>query len=379
VAALQRNSILVSVALCLFAALTLPGCGDDSTPTAPPGRSLSEDIDEIALQYVKVGGMIGVIDKHQRRHIFSYGSKSVADSTPPDANTVFEIGSITKTFTATIAADMFLNGLIPDDTLSHILPSGQVTLPTKDGVEIRVLHLATHSSGLPRTPHNSSYPRPPGYDPEDPYAAYSTQHVYDYLTNHCVLEFTPGTWWLYSNTGFGVLGHVAGLIDGTSYETVLTRDVFEVLGMDNSSLELTAAQTQNLALGHDSNQQIVPNWTAQDIFQGAGFIKSSLNDMFLYLEANLGLVDTPLKDAIDLTHQPQFRQGSLGDIGLAWYIQQLDDGQTIVYHGGGTAGYDTYLGFNKAGSTGAIVLFNARIDESVLVVGEQVLKAINQH
>jgi hypothetical protein len=101
--------------------------------------------------------------------------------------------------------------------------------------------------------------------------------------------------------------------------------------------------------------------------------------MFKYLEANLGLVETPLKNAMAFAHQPQFHQGSLGDIGLAWYILELDDGQVITSHGGGTGGYDTYLGFNKSLSTGAIVLFNSKGEESVLVIGELVLKAINKY
>jgi CubicO group peptidase (beta-lactamase class C family) len=175
------------------------------------------------------------------------------------------------------------------------------------------------------------------------------------------------------------MGHIEGLIDGTSYETVLKRDVFDVLGMDNSSLVLTAEQMNNLAQGHNRNKQIVPNWYAQDIFQGAGFIKTSLNDMFKYLEANLGIIPTQLRDAMDLAHQPQFHQGSMGDIGLAWYILELDDGQTIIYHGGGTGGYDSFLGFNKSSSTGAIVLFNSKVNESVHTIGELVMKAINRY
>jgi D-alanyl-D-alanine-carboxypeptidase/D-alanyl-D-alanine-endopeptidase len=101
--------------------------------------------------------------------------------------------------------------------------------------------------------------------------------------------------------------------------------------------------------------------------------------MFKYLEANLGLVQTTLRDAMDLTHQPQFHQGSMGDIGLAWYILELDDGQTMIYHGGGTGGYDSFLGFNKSLSTGAIILFNSKVNESVHTIGERVLKAINKY
>ncbi|MGB6120269.1 MAG: serine hydrolase domain-containing protein, partial [Bacteroidota bacterium] len=203
--------------------------------------------------------------------------------------------------------------------------------------------------------------------------------IYDCLTNYCELVFAPGSWWLYSNMGMGLAGHVVGRVDGTSYETVLTREVFDVLGMENSSLFLTDQQRTNLATGHNSTLTMVPMWTAQDIFQGAGFIKSSANDMLTYMEANLGLVQSPLKPAMDLTHEPQFHQGSLGEMGLGWYIQELDDGQVVIQHGGGTGGFDSYLGFNKAESIGAVILFNAKVNESVYVIGERVLKAIRKY
>jgi hypothetical protein len=69
----------------------------------------------------------------------------------------------------------------------------------------------------------------------------------------------------------------------------------------------------------------------------------------------------------------------LGDIGLVWYILEIDDGQVIIYHGGGTGGYNSYLGFNESLSTGAVVLFNSKVQEDVHFIGERVLKAINKY
>jgi D-alanyl-D-alanine-carboxypeptidase/D-alanyl-D-alanine-endopeptidase len=251
--------MVISKVFCLIGILFILSCSNDKTPTSPGFQNLEEEINCIANTYTKVGAMIGVINKQQQRLIFSYGSKSVSTNEPPDANTVFEIGSITKTFTATIAADMYLKGHFTDDTVGHYLPAGQVTMPTKDGVEIRFIHLMTHTSGIPRSPRGTSYPYPPGYYENNPYAAYTTDNIYDYLTNYCTLQFTPGTWWLYSNTGVGLMGHIEGLVDATSYETVLKRDIFDVLGMDNSSLFLTPEQMNNLTLGHNTNKQIMPN------------------------------------------------------------------------------------------------------------------------
>jgi CubicO group peptidase (beta-lactamase class C family) len=369
--------VRIVVSLCLLASIfPFQGC---KSAAEPEYESLEEEIGAIIAPYVRVGGMVGIIDGDQERLVLSYGTKSIESSDPPDANTTFEIGSITKTFTCVLLAQMYLSGQFIDDTVDHYLPESQVTMPTWNGVEIQFIHLATHTSGLPRKPQGSSYPLPPGYDPLNPYAAYTAEHIYDYLKNYCALEFEPGTYWLYSNTGGGLIGHVAGLVDGTSYQTVLTREILDVLEMDRTSLFLTSQQTSNLALGYDIDGNPVPNWTAQDIFQGCGFMKSTLNDMFTYMEANLGLIDTPLREAMDLTYDPQFHQGSLGDIGLAWYILELEDGQVVINHGGGTGGYVSYLGFNTSRSTGAIVLLNSKIEGDVYAIGQQMMEAIENY
>lgn len=378
---MSKRKIFQILFLSLLAVAFVSHCSKDNSITDPQYSSLREEIDAIAKNHIKVGGVIGIIDKKQKRQVFTYGAKSIQGADVPDANTIFEIGSITKTFTTILLANIYLNGQFTDDTVAHYLPASRVTLPSRDGVQIRMVHLATHTSGIPRSPQRDpGYPLPGEYDPLNPYSVYTTDDVYNYLTQHCELEFTPGTWWSYSNTGMGLLGHIIGLVDGSSYQTVLQRDIFDELGMNNSSLFLTNQQRVNLALGHDENLEIVPNWYAGDIFQGAGFIKSSLNDMFLYLEANLGLIETPLRDAMDLTHQPLMHQGSMGEQGLAWFILQLDDGQTIIYGGGNTNGYSAYIGFNRNASTGTIILMNSsRHDGANLIAGPQVLKAIMKY
>ncbi|MFC1565063.1 serine hydrolase domain-containing protein [candidate division KSB1 bacterium] len=378
-----KKVTLIVITLCIINAVLFSGCSKDDTITGPWYTSLEEEIDALVLPYLKVGAIIGVIDTDQQRQIFSYGTKSVNNSEPPDQNSVFDIGSITKTFTTTLLADMYLRGFIDtsDVVVGHYLPEDQVTMPTMNGVEITFGQLATHMSGLPRTPHitGSDFPRPEGFDPQNPYAAYTTEDIYDYLTNYCTLEFEPLTYWGYSNTGMGLLGHTLGLIDGTSYESILTRYIFDVLNMQNSSLFLTEQQMSNLADAHDDFRMVVPFYTANDIFQGCGMIKSTLNDMYKYLEANMGLAETPLRNAMDLAHRqiPGIYTGSLGYIGLVWYIIELDDGQEIIYCGGDTNGHSTYLGFNKSESTGVIVLLNCEAhDGANLTLGPAILKAI---
>ena len=372
-------SKLMLEVILLIMFIPLSGCRKENSSEF---ASLEEEINSIADQYVKIGAIVGVINRHNEKLVFSYGTKLHGEDEPPDSNTVFEIGSITKTFTATLTADMYLKGVIQDDVIKHYLPANKVNMPEKDNIEITFTHLLTHTSGMPRTPDSdgSGFPLPPGYDINNPYDAFTTEQVYDYLTNYCTLKFTPGTWWEYSNTGVGLVGHVIGLIDGTSYQTVLTRDLINVLEMHNTTLYLTDDQKLNCAKGYNGSNQVVPSFTANDIFQGCGMIKSSLNDMFKYLEANLGLINSPLKNAMGLTHQKVLHQGSMGDQGLAWLILELSDGQKIIYAAGNTFGQSSYIAFNKKESTGAIILLNSsNLDGSNIKMGDAIMKAIAKY
>jgi len=87
-----RKMIMISKVVCLICIIFISGCDKDDTPTGPPIGSLEEEIDQIANQYLKVGAIIGIINKQQERIIFSYGTKSINSNEPPDANSVFEIG-----------------------------------------------------------------------------------------------------------------------------------------------------------------------------------------------------------------------------------------------------------------------------------------------
>jgi len=373
------NKKNITLALIIISLLIVLCSCDSSKVTNPEINTLHEEVDSIVEPHVEVGMIIGIFDAEQNEKVYAYGIKSLETKDAPDINTIFDIGSMTKTFTATLLANTYLQGTFIDDTVSHYLPE-DVTLPTFKGTEITIGDLATHTSGLPRTPHEDgqSYPIPSSFDPLNPYWVYTTEDVYDYLTNYCVLEFKPGEGYSYSNTGYGLLGHIIGLVDGTSYQTVLESTIFNELNMSRSSLFLTDEQMINYSLGYSSQLQQVPYYTAHDIFQGCGFIKSCLNDLLIYLKANMGLYDTQLYPAMELAHQPII-QGSPSDVGIAWYILELDDGQQIIWTGGDTTGHSSYLAFNNATKTGVILLSNCCMHGYQITLGEEIMQAIPKY
>ena len=345
----------------------------------PQFNNLEEEIDYYAGKYLHVGLVVGIIDKDQQKSVFSYGSKNTSVIDPPDENTVFEIGSITKSFTCLLAWQFMLSGLFNNELAQSYLPA-DITLPVKGNTHISLYHLATHTSGIPGSPRDDAAQLPSTYSSVNPYAAFTTDYMYDYFTNQCNLLSVPGEAWRYSNSGMGLLGHIIGLCDSSSYENVLQREVFDELEMENSSLFLTPQQKENYATGYDKNLTQLTEFTAQDIFQGAGFIKSSLADMFKYLEAQMGLSETSLRQAMEDCQQPQFELDYWGSQCFGWYKKTLSDGQHITYCGGNTLGFGSYIGFNKSLSTGVILWYNADFDDGAnLILGPVILKAINKY
>lgn len=346
----------------------------------PAFNTLEEEINSLVGQYLHVGMVIGVIDKDQQKRVFAYGSKTNGSSDPPDANTVFEIGSINKSFTCLLAKQFMRSGLLHNDTAQYYLPEGEVKLPVKDSAHILLYHLMTHTSGIPRSPQSDGVQLPPAYINVNPYAAFTTEYMYDYYSSDCDLLFVPGDTWEYSNSGMGLLGHIIGLVDSSTYETVLQREIFNELNMNNSSLFLTPEQKENYALGYNKFLSELPEFTAKDIFQGAGFIKSSVTDMFKYLEAQMGLAETSLRQAMDDCQVSQFEIDYWGHQCFGWYKKTLGDGQLITYCGGNTIGFGSYIGFNKALSTGVILWYNADFEDGAnLFLGPAILVAINKH
>jgi CubicO group peptidase (beta-lactamase class C family) len=353
-----------SMAVCLALAV-LPACtvSEDNQQAG----DLGEQIRGLIRPHVRVGAMVGVIHRGGRL-VYSFGRKSLETEDMPNSGTVFEIGSITKTFTGILLADMEIRGFVDaDDPAGAYLPAHLVVLPMHSGIEITLKHLAAHLSGLPR--------RPPGMAPpeEYPYLTYTVQDMYDFLNGYTLIR-APGAEYQYSSIGMGLLGHTLGVVDGSSYEELLHRRIFDILGMTRSSVFLTTAQESNLAVGHDSQLAVTRSWDAHDCLQGAGTIKSCLNDLFLYLEANMGLRTSPLAAPMSLSHQSVFSISSDERIGLGWGLYDMP-GQEILWHNGLTAGYTSYMGFNKTLGNGVIILFN-HFDAPSWEVGEPILSLL---
>jgi CubicO group peptidase (beta-lactamase class C family) len=343
---------MMAVPFC--AVVSLPAAAGAQGRTAvplPPDSVVLPLLKQRVADGRTAGIVVGLLGPDGSTRILAWGNPG-AGQPPLDGNTVFEIGSITKVFTAALLADMVRRGEVAlDDPVQKYLPGG-VAMPSRGGRQITLAMLSDQTSGLPRLPSNL---RPA--NGSDPYADYTAQRLYEFLSGH-TLRRDPGSQYEYSNLGVGLLGHVLALRAGKPYEELLRERIWQPLGMGSTAVTLTPPLRARLALGHNPRGGVVPNWEFLAL-AGAGAIRSTAADMLRFLAAQLHPERGPLGRTMALTHAERAPVGSSGmGIGLGWHIRR-GDGNPIVWHNGGTAGYRSFAGFRPGQRTAVVVLTNS--------------------
>lgn len=297
-----------------------------------------------------VGVIAGVVNGGTV-HVYTAGG--FGPGTPAlDQNTVFQIGSITKTFTATLLAQMVQAGDVRlDEPIQQLLPAG-VHAPAYNGTPITLLNLAEQNSGLPSLPDNLKIT-----SMLNPYAAYTTPMLHEFLS-HYALTRAPGAKYEYSNLGVGLLGDLIAARAHASYADLVRERIFGPLGMNDSAMSLTPALQAHLAPGHTVDGNPQPPWTFGEL-GAAGAIDSTMHDMLLYLRANRAPQPVSrLEKAMAFAQEPRYPIGNGMRIGLVW----MTTASGITWHNGETGGYYAFIGFDKAKNFGVVVMTNIADD-----------------
>jgi len=324
-------------------------------------------INRIDTQKQGVGIVVGVIDAKGRR-VVSYGSLEQDDKRPLDGDTVFEIGSITKVFTALLLADMAQRGEVKiDDPIAKYLPDS-AKMPERGGRQITLVDLATHTSGLPRMPANF---RP--NDPANPYADFTDEQLYSFLASHELIR-DIGLKYEYSNLGFGLLGQGLARRANTDYETLIMDRVCEALGMSSTQITMSSDMEHRFAAGHSADLVTVSRWDIPTL-TGAGALRSSANDLLKFLSASMGYTKTALAPAMKAMLATRRPTGQpFIDSALGWTVDTRGGGE-IIWMNGGTGGYRSFVGYAPRSGVGIVVLSNAATDGGVDDLGLHLLDA----
>jgi serine-type D-Ala-D-Ala carboxypeptidase/endopeptidase len=331
--------------LLLVAVLAAPAQAEDwNAVVDKPAGAVVKD-----RKYATV--VVGVLDG-DREQVFAFGEW---DGKAPDRDSVYEIGSVTKVFTGTLLADRVKAGVVKlDDPVQKHLPDGW-TMPRRDDRDITLLHLATHTSGLPRMPNG--FLAAALLHPADPFAHFDEATLTKYLPG-TKLQYAIGAHHEYSNLGVGLLGHALAHASGADgYGPLLSDRVLKPLGLTDTGIALTEAQKKRVIPGHDSAGKPQPNWDFATL-GACGAMRSTVGDLLRFVKANAD-PSGPLRDAL-VTAQQNWRDVRPGaeEIGLCWVrFPGAKKEPPKVWHNGQTGGYHSFVGF-VPGRGGVVVLCN---------------------
>jgi serine-type D-Ala-D-Ala carboxypeptidase/endopeptidase len=319
-------------------------------------------VDRIDTYQRNVGIVVGVIEPEGRR-IVAYGRMDKSDPRPVGGETIFEIDSLTKVFTALLLADMVQRGEVSlDDPAAKYLPAG-VKLPERRGRQITLLDLATHTSALASFPSNI-FPA----DPSNPFADYTADQLYEHLAKY-QLKRDIGSKYDYSNIGYGILGQALARRAGMTYEDTIKARITGPLGMNSTAISLSPEMKSRITPGHEAyRMESAPPWDAPAM-EGAMGLRSTTDDLLTLLSAFLGYTKTPLSPAMAAMLTVRRPTGEpRHDVVLGWHTltpgicgrfgcKPMD--VEIIWHNGMSFGYSSYIGYDPKSRLGVVVLSNA--------------------
>lgn len=309
--------------------------------------------DNSISRWIRRGDAVGVVMglcQGRETAFKSFGSSGTDRALGPDS--LMEIGSITKTFTGALLADMSLRDEVRlDDPIGRYLPG---ETPRSGDRQITLLDLATHTSRLPRS--GRVLIRQALRDRGEPFAAYSISDLYSTLARARIRRGL-GQKKSYSNLGFGLLGHVLGLVAARPYEELVVDRICRPLRLTDTTAAIPHSDPR-AAKGHRQGARPAPPLRISTL-GGAGALRSTAADMLAYLRAVLHPDRTDLADALRLAIGPHrvFRRGRIA-IGLGWL--HLRRRSTVVWHNGGTVGFGSFVAFDPGRDAGVVLLSNSR-------------------
>jgi len=319
----------------------------------------------------KIPGIsVGLINK-TGSNTYHFGEIKKESGLSPTDDTLYEIGSMTKTFTAILASQLRQEGvLLLDTTITKFFP--EFANSEFDKKNITLFHLLTHTSGITEFPIRVFIPqilsimikgksRIPQYE-------YSTQDFLEF-SSKLKLKNSSASTFSYSNTGFGLVGKILERITHSTFEDLIKNRICDELCMNDTRINILETQKDRLATGYTNRNKKADYWNKPAI-ESAGSLYSTVSDMLKFLKANLGLTKTKLSDAMrycmstriepKIPLSMKFATGLFG-IGLStfrlgWFEYPKD--KKILVHAGGTEGFTSFMAINLENQNGVVILTN---------------------
>ena len=306
--------------------------------------------------------VLGVV-KDGETAIVGFGETAEGSGKEPDGDTMMRIGSITKVFTGTTLASLVADGTVGlADPLEQHLGWGPV--PGRDGHVIRLIELATHTSGLPREVEREQGP------PTDPFATLTEETYRKGLATDPLL-FAPGTGGLYSNFAYDLLGIALGNAAGKPFTTLQEERAIAPAGLEDTVFALRPGDDDRLMQGHFLDGSPMPDVPATPVMAGASSLYSTPNDILKWLAWHMdrfsdedagtrvvGHAAYVFRDQISPTLGFD-ESGHMDAMSLGWVVMAATDSSPLILQkAGGLQGVFSYAAFAPANGVGAFVAIN---------------------
>jgi CubicO group peptidase (beta-lactamase class C family) len=312
-------------------------------------------VSEILMDSLSMGMSFGISIKNEN-YFYNYGSIEKGEKKLPDQNTIYEIGSLTKTFTGILLAKAVIQGKINlDDDIRKYLDVNFDNLHY-NGNPVKIIDLANHTSGLPEDLIPDKI-----FSLEDP-TMFDIINVFDgdsgaifrTLLQKANPDTLPGIRYCYSNAGMITLGLILENVYQLSYADLINKYISQPFGMSNTEIVSYKSDTSNYTKGYDKSRMIMPHITFQ-IAGAAGGLKSSTGDLIKYIERNIYKKDK----AIELSQQESFNNGQ-HSMGLGWQLKPDFKNKVVLWHDGGEPGFSSYIIIIPDSKIGIVCLTNQR-------------------
>ncbi|VVC77199.1 Beta-lactamase [Aquicella siphonis] len=344
----MRQSLIISL---LFFLMVLNTTAAAVQPYMEP-LAVSQMIDRMAVSHQRkhdIPGMAIAVYYQGRDYLHNYGLANETRNTLVTENTLFELASITKVFTATLLAMEVQTGSVHlDDPVVRYLPGLSTTknLPI-DHVTLR--ELATHSSGFPRDVEGLGISK--GRDDTLIYALKTWRP-----------SRPVGSHYQYSNIGFGLLGKALENAAHASYQDLLRKTITQPLEMSHTLINVPDTGFPRQARGYRANGMPAPHYVPLNLL-GGGALRSSSSDLLKFMKAYLGVPGAPVSKnlflALQLAVSPFYKVNSRFDMGLGWQ-RVTRSGKVYITKNGMNQGFNTFIGFDQKDKFGVVVLTNKR-------------------
>lgn len=310
------------------------------------------------------GAVIGIY-KDGEVSFYPIGTLNYDQDESPTIHTLYEIGSISKVITGTLFADAIRRGELTKDTLvDDLLPEGCKT-KGKDGEDLKLWHLTTHTSGWATAPLNLA-----PADGEKPFTGYTQEMMFE-AVNATSPKRTPGTEMEYSNFAVGLLGTLVSINAGGEYETLVKERIIEPLNIENFTIELAPDQQTMLAPATAGGRS-TKAWGKTGPMDPCGMWITNAPGLLNFAVANITGGDEDVHDSLELSREPLFTIEGQGNICSGWFI--YGDGSTY-WHNGMTGGYSSYMAVNPKRDVAIVMLTNGAAFETT-IIGLNVLQAV---